>query len=265
MQAVQAAHVYVRIKDPFWQVLASSGKFWQVLASLSLDLMIYGSVLVIAGMGDEAQSIDVFQELCDIYRRQGLLQDSPSGLFQTAQQQLGDLAELMHSYGFPTPTWVEEGRGSEPSSTADVTADQVDLPRCIVQHHQAGMSIACVAVYANGVAVQQNCSRTDTCKVTMHQTVQRHKHVAAAIDKRSSGREWLNYHGKLAIVTRETCMTGRGSFPLLSLLVRTNAHTAKTQAAKERMRQTRQTFTVKALTCKCRFSVLQRAILMALP
>ena len=81
-------------------------------------------------MGDEAQIIDVFEELCDICRRQGLLQDAPAGLLQTAQQQLADLAELMRSYGFPTPGWGEEEEAEESSGAADMAVDQVSLPTC---------------------------------------------------------------------------------------------------------------------------------------
>lgn len=83
---------------------------------------------VIAGMamGDEAQSIDIFEELCDICRRQGLLQDAPSGLFHTGQQQLSDLAELMHSYGFPTPGWGAEEEDDQ-DGTADMAVDEVAI------------------------------------------------------------------------------------------------------------------------------------------
>lgn len=76
--------------------------------------------------GDEAHSIDIFEELCEMYRRQGALQDASSGLgrFQNAQQQLGDLADLMRSYGFPTPGWSEED-AEGPSGAADMAVDQV--------------------------------------------------------------------------------------------------------------------------------------------
>ena len=80
------------------------------------------------GMGDEGQSVDIFEELCSICRRQGLLQDAPAGLFQNAQQQLSDLAELMHSYGFPTPGWGADEEG-ESSNSSDVASDQVRAPR----------------------------------------------------------------------------------------------------------------------------------------
>lgn len=102
-----------------------------VLVTLSVVLMTYGPVLLTAGMGigDEAHSIDAFEELCELCRKQGLVQDTPAGLFQTAQQQLGDLAELMHSYGFPTPGWGEEEREGGQSSPADMSADQVYMPQ----------------------------------------------------------------------------------------------------------------------------------------
>ena len=82
-------------------------------------------------MGDEAQSVDIFEELCDICRRQGLLQDTPPGLRQNAQQQLGDLAELMRSYGFPTPGWGDEEDAEGPDGAADMAVDQVCLPTCL--------------------------------------------------------------------------------------------------------------------------------------
>jgi len=52
------------------------------------------------GLANEAQSIEVLEELCGVCRGQGRWQDAP--------QQLTDLAELMQSYGFPTPGWTEE-------------------------------------------------------------------------------------------------------------------------------------------------------------
>ncbi|DBB04839.1 TPA: hypothetical protein ACH3X3_010127 [Trebouxia sp. C0006] len=52
------------------------------------------------GMTDEAQSAEVLEELCGVCRGQGRWQEAP--------QQLTDLAELMQSYGFPTPGWTEE-------------------------------------------------------------------------------------------------------------------------------------------------------------
>ncbi|KAL3161555.1 hypothetical protein ABBQ32_010422 [Trebouxia sp. C0010 RCD-2024] len=75
--------------------------------------------------GDEAQCVDILEELCEMYRRQGALQNASSGLdrFQNAQQQLGDLAELMRSYGFPTPGWSEED-AEGPSDAADMAVDQ---------------------------------------------------------------------------------------------------------------------------------------------
>ena len=79
-------------------------------------------------MGDEAQSIDVFEELCDICRR---LQDAPAELLQNAQQQLADLAELMRSYGFPTSGWGEEDDAAEPNGAADMAVDQVSLLICL--------------------------------------------------------------------------------------------------------------------------------------
>lgn len=81
--------------------------------------------------GDEAQCVDILEELCEMYRRQGALQNASSGLdrFQNAQQQLGDLAELMRSYGFPTPGWSEED-AEGPSDAADMAVDQVLLPTC---------------------------------------------------------------------------------------------------------------------------------------
>lgn len=90
-------------------------------------------IYVFAGMavGDEAQSIDIFEELCDICRRQGLLQDAPAGLCQNAQQQLSDLAELMRSYGFPTPGWGEEDSTEEPNGATDMAVDQVNLVTCL--------------------------------------------------------------------------------------------------------------------------------------
>lgn len=51
-------------------------------------------------MTDEAQSAEVLEELCGVCRGQGRWQEAP--------QQLTDLAELMQSYGFPTPGWTEE-------------------------------------------------------------------------------------------------------------------------------------------------------------
>ncbi|KAL0032094.1 hypothetical protein WJX77_004782 [Trebouxia sp. C0004] len=52
------------------------------------------------GLTDEAQSVEVLEELSGVCRGQGRWQDAP--------QQLTDLAELMQSYGFPTPGWTEE-------------------------------------------------------------------------------------------------------------------------------------------------------------
>ena len=74
------------------------------------------------GPGDEAHSVEVFEELCGVCRGQGSLQDAP--------QQLSDLAELMHSYGFPTPGWREgEGPGRpDPLANAASGLEQV---RCI--------------------------------------------------------------------------------------------------------------------------------------
>ena len=80
-------------------------------------------------VGDEAHSIDIFEELCDTCRRQGLLQGAPAGQLQNAHQQLADLAELMRSYGFPTPGWDEDTEAAEAlSGAADMAVDQVTLP-----------------------------------------------------------------------------------------------------------------------------------------
>ena len=84
--------------------------------------------------GDEAQSVDIFEELCEVYRRHGASQDESSGLvwFQNAQQQLSDLAELMRSYGFPTPGWSSEEDAEGLSGAADMAVDQVPLPTCFL-------------------------------------------------------------------------------------------------------------------------------------
>lgn len=63
--------------------------------------------ICIAGMaaGEEAQSIAVFAQLCEMIKQHEALQDDASGLpqLQNAQQHLGKLAEVMHKHGFPTP------------------------------------------------------------------------------------------------------------------------------------------------------------------
>ena len=88
-----------------------------------------------AGMaaGDEALSIDIFEELFEMYKRQGAPQDESSeqARFQNAQLQLGELAELMRSYGFPTPGWSNEEDAEGPSGAADMAVDQVCLPTCL--------------------------------------------------------------------------------------------------------------------------------------
>ena len=53
----------------------------------------------------------------------------PSGLVQHAQQQLGDLADLMHSYGFPTPGWGEEAE-ARASGNDDMSTEQVHQHYC---------------------------------------------------------------------------------------------------------------------------------------
>ena len=63
------------------------------------------------GLADEAHSMEVLEELCGVCRGQGRWQDAP--------QQLTDLAELMQSYGFPTPGWGEEGDVGRAASHAD--------------------------------------------------------------------------------------------------------------------------------------------------
>ena len=122
-----------------------------------------------AGMaaGDEAQSVDIFEELCEVYRRHGASQDESSGLvrFQNAHQQVGDLAELMRSYGFPTPGWSSEEDAEGPSGAADMAVDQVPLPICFpnqalwLQHESLlgktsnlqVLSVICVSIGLNGV------------------------------------------------------------------------------------------------------------------
>ena len=66
------------------------------------------------GPGDEAHSVEVFEELCGVCRGQGSMQDAP--------QQLSDLAELMHSYGFPTPGWGEGEGPGRPDSLANAAS-----------------------------------------------------------------------------------------------------------------------------------------------
>ena len=102
-----------------WQKHCETPSCWHAAMRISF----------LAGMavGDEAQSIDIFEELCDICRRQGLLQDAPAGLLQHAQQQLADLAELMCSYGFPMPGWGEEEDAEELTGATDMAVDQVSL------------------------------------------------------------------------------------------------------------------------------------------
>ena len=102
-------------------------------------------------VGDEAQSIEIFEELCDICRRQGLLKDAPAGLLQIAQQQLADLAELMRSYGFPTPGWGEEEDAEESNSAADMAVDQVALLTCL-----SFMLFRCSVLCTNSTQRQQN-------------------------------------------------------------------------------------------------------------
>ncbi len=78
------------------------------------------------GLGDEAQSIELFQELCGICRGQGRWEDPP--------QQLTDLAELMQSYGFPTPGWGDEEEpdraGSHRDAASNMVVDQVRVRTC---------------------------------------------------------------------------------------------------------------------------------------
>ena len=59
--------------------------------------------------------MQVFEELCAVWRGQNLNQDAP--------QQLVDLAELMQSYGFPTPGWGKGALvGLEEGSPPQVTS-----------------------------------------------------------------------------------------------------------------------------------------------
>lgn len=55
--------------------------------------------------------MEVLEELCGVCRGQGRWQDAP--------QQLTDLAELMQSYGFPTPGWGEDQNGGRADGHAD--------------------------------------------------------------------------------------------------------------------------------------------------
>ena len=111
--------------------------------------------------GDEAQSIEIFEELCDICRQQGLLKDAPAGLLQIAQQQLADLAELMRSYGFPTPGWGEEEDAEESNGAADMAVDQVALLTCL-----SFMLFRCSVLCINSTQRQQNTIPVMQSRVT---------------------------------------------------------------------------------------------------
>ena len=97
-------------------------------------------------MGDEMQSIELFEELCGVCRGQGNLQDAP--------QQLADLAELMHSYGLPTPGWGQDRGPGRPETQATAASDLEQVrPRAGAKAYCTLLSYVLVCWHVQGTAV----------------------------------------------------------------------------------------------------------------